>query len=1517
MSLDLDWAAIRPLNGSKRDSFEELCTQLARTACPAESRFYRKGRPDSGVEAYAVHPDATESAWQTKYFHSIGDSQWTQLDESVKAALNGHPRLTRFIVCVPLDLPDGRSGRAKSARERWNARVTMWSQWATRKRMTVEFVWQGSHELIAELAKPEHDGLAQFFFGTRYLDDAWLRDRLAEAHRAAGPRYTPELNIKLSIADEFQALGRTREFFDRVQSTARQIREQIRSHAFSVTKTPTSVMESLIAAAHSACNRALEEFASLSDDPTLVAPLDSLRASLRGAVRSIDVVLSELRREREVAKAAQTATIRNPVPSQEDDGAAYTLRALRSALEDAFSLVDQFHDIVDSSLVILTGEAGSGKTHLLCDLAKQRLDADLPTVVLMGQRFLDNSDPWTQALQQLDLHGWTAKELVNALEVVARQAGRKLLFVIDALNEGVGMRLWPAHLSSFLERINGSRWISTVISVRSSYVDDVLPEAVASSAIFLEHHGFEDLEFDATRAFFEHYGIDLPSTPLLAPEFRNPLYLKTLCQGLREAGECRLPRGFHGVVSAFTLYLRGVNAKAARDLDFNARSDLITKALNSLARHMVGARQTWVSYSEAESIVNALLPGRDYSRSLMAKLISEGLLIEERPWSETEDKLDTVVQIAYERLSDYLCVDVLLEDYLQAADPALAFQPGGPLDFEALRTTWSRPGIHEALHILIAERTGRELIELLPQLVRHYYTPAAFLNSIVWRNPKAVTTQAVQFLLQLKQSRSGDVIDTLITLATIPEHPLNASFTDDLLRQAGMADRDAWWTIGLHGLWEQQSAVDRLIRWANCLWSHSNPADESAELAATIVVWLLTSSNRYLRDHATKALVRILTWRPSLIGKLIEQFADLDDAYVAERVLAAAYGASMRTSDAAGVEAIANVTHAMVFATGHPRPHLLFRDYARGIIKRAEYLRATPNRSSWQDIDPPYVSDWPTIPEQNDIDAIAPEWSDDKAKAFSWGHNRIRSSVMDDDFGRYVIGTNSWSTNWLSLRLKEPQWMSRERRVELAISSLTEEERRCWKIFEDAAQRVSIQGSYARMKHFLKPQDGNERESTPAAEQLLNTIRDRLLQILGADRREPFAALMDEIRGDSRWEQPPKFDLKLVQRYVIGRVFELGWTAERFDQFDRELRSSGRDAAKAERIGKKYQWIAYHEMLAFMADHYQYAAGPGSKERGVAYQGSWQDKFRDIDPSNVIQPLANSDGEEMESSVFWGAVEMTDWKAGGTAESWAKVTGDVPLPDALLFCRDEPSQSEWVDLHLDIKWTMPRPAYEDSFRDGRREIWMHVDGALVKRSDAGKLKERSLARQIEQHGVRDGSLHNIFLGEIGWSEASTYFLDPYYGHMGWAGDISGEGVDAISASLGYSRERGSFDCSFTSESINFRAPTERMLALLGAEWSGVSATYVSQLGSVVAFDPSVNVQGPTAFLVRKENLLDLLQAEDLVVCWVIHGEKIDADGAPDYRVKARGSFHGIFFWDGIEVVGKYSFDKLESAASDD
>jgi hypothetical protein len=252
----------------------------------------------------------------------------------------------------------------------------------------------------------------------------------------------------------------------------------------------------------------------------------------------------------------------------------------------------------------------------------------------------------------------------------------------------------------------------------------------------------------------------------------------------------------------------------------------------------------------------------------------------------------------------------------------------------------------------------------------------------------------------------------------------------------------------------------------------------------------------------------------------------------------------------------------------------------------------------------------------------------------------------------------------------------------------------------------------------------------------------------------------------------------------------------------------------------------------------------------------------------------------------------------------------------LLFSRDDLSQSEWVNLHTELKWTMPRPAYEDAFKDGRREVWMHVDGALVRRADINNLERKETARKILDRGVHGSDLHEIFLGEIGWAEASKFFDDPYYSHLGWAGNANSDEIVAIAVSQGYGRERGGLDCSVTSETISLRVPTEKMLELLEAEWSGVSATYVNKAGAVVAFDPAANVSAPSAFLVRRENLQALLQAHGLAVCWAIHGEKVDAEGAPDYHVNARRPFHGLFIWDGAKMIGCYSFGETESSDAD-
>ncbi|MGH3973638.1 MAG: hypothetical protein ACRDS9_09955, partial [Pseudonocardiaceae bacterium] len=75
------------------------------------------------------------------------------------------------------------------------------------------------------------------------------------------------------------------------------------------------------------------------------------------------------------------------------------------------------------------------------------------------------------------------------------------------------------------------------------------------------------------------------------------------------------------------------------------------------------------------------------------------------------------------------------------------------------------------------------------------------------------------------------------------------------------------------------------------------------------------------------------------------------------------------------------------------------------------------------------------------------------------------------------------------------------------------------------------------------------------------------------------------------------------------------WTPKQFGEEDRYLGRGGhgREAHKAERWGKKYQWMAYHELLARVADNFHTARRYSDLR---SYEGLYQlIGDREIDPS--------------------------------------------------------------------------------------------------------------------------------------------------------------------------------------------------------------------------------------------------------------------------------------------------------------
>ena len=1464
--MNLDWKSIRTLNGSQSEGFEELCAQLARAETPPDGRFVRKGTPDAGLECYCVLEDGKEWGWQAKYFTaSPTNAQWRQLDKSVESALDKHTALVRYYVCIPIDRPEARIVGQQSTMQRWETHVAKWECWAQQRCMNVEFVWWGSSELLDRLSQPEHVGRVYFWFDTRHFDDSWFGDRLEQAIAAASARFTPELHVDVPIGHKFELLGRTESALNQIKLLARDIRRALSYVRH--TSTPDESSSQIVDLAEvsrslrleqllQAGEDALSAFSALDFAPTDKAPLASAIEKVKAARNLAEKTTESLHKVIQDDSSKVDGGSQSPYLSSPIDRLRDSVISLGFRLDNAKFELCQAADFVDSNLMILEGMAGTGKTHLLCDVARLRTDSGAPTILLMGHRFTTSEEPWTQVFQQLELHDLTVERFVGALEAVAVARNCRALLIVDALNEGLGHAVWPNHLSAFLKSLERSAWIAVVLSVRSTYAE-IIPEEVRNNAVVVEHTGFTDDEYEAVARFSSHYGLELPSVPILQPEFSNPLFLKMICEGLHSRGEKRLPKGLHGVTEIFGFYLDSVNGRLAEALDYDPNQSLVQEALAKLAQELANNGSRYLPRQRAQDIVDQLLPNRDFSRSLYRGLVIEGILLEDIDWRATNGR-EKVTSITYERFADHTIASNLLETHLDASHPEAAFAIGGGLAFLGEEGVYTRDGLIEALCIQAPELIGRELFRLAPRLLERSNLGPAFRQSIIWRKLDAFSDDTWEVLHECAryEGDTPETLDVLLTVATVENHPFNAEMLDTVLRRWSMPDRDSWWSTYLHHAYQSSGAVNRLVDWASGVSSHANLEERTVDSAGITLTWMLTTSNRFLRDRATKALVSLLTNRLDAAAHLIERFYDVDDPYVIERLYAVAYGVAMRSHDATAVGNLASIVYERVFASGNPAAHILLRDYARGVIERAIHLGSTLQVD--QDlIRPPYKSEWPEIPDEKAIETLMPDLSEvsDDNRELELARHRIKSSVMHDDFARYVIGTNSGRTNWLSLRLEEVPWLSHEERIRAWKSKLSGQELKAWEEYED--------------RHNEAPTEGDRRELEQAAERTDEEWKNRLFSALTKDHR---AELESIFRTSS--EGRPSFDLSQIQRYVLWRVFDLGWTIERFGYFDSQfVQDYQRDAAKPERIGKKYQWIAYHEILAHIADHYQYRGRYGEDDSDRAYEGPWQEYLRDIDPSCTIERTPGDPPWGSHNPSWWASYDCADWGEELGHEAWMKREGDFPAVEELVSVIWPDNGTRWINAKAFLLWRQSHPADLEPDMVDRRQMWLRITAFYLRAECAEDFMQWASCADTwgtwlhEPSGVQD-----FHLGEYGWSQAFRHIFKPFYGYSDWEEPGDGCPTSVRPASFQYTAEAGTFDCSI-EESFSLRLPHHDFVAELELKWSATGTDFCDSHGRRVAFDPTVHEDGPSGLLLREDYVRTYLSQNNLAFAWIVQGEK--------------------------------------------
>ena len=1390
----MDWRAIRPLNGGRDKGFEELCAQLARWEVGNRARFIRKGNPDAGVECYAICENGSEWAWQAKYFLTLGDSHWTQLDRSVRKALQKHPLLARYIVCLPMDLPDARVPGQQSALAKWDARVEKWKEWASERRMTVEFAYWGSSDLLERLTKPEHVGRVQFWFDATGFDKDWFARRLEEARDTAGARYTPEVHVDLPIAGRFEAFGRTSRFFERTVASIRRLEADWSS---TCSYRPSRLGEdrdaeveagikmvsedAVVCACKVSIGKCIEKIvtagSSMEVQPGGTLPFQDVANKIEAVKAVVDGVVQHL-----LARQAE-----HRVLSQY----RYQFERFSEKLGKTRGELVEAQRWGGARVMIVSGQAGTGKTHLLCDVAHHRLGEGWPTVLLLGQCFTSDGVPWGQAAELLDVSDRSAAEFVGALECAAQAAGVRALVLIDALNEGKGLSVWPTHLPAFLAHFARSDWIGVVLSIRSSY-DQLIPVSVRENAVVATHRGFGERSYDAMRTYFKHHGLELPSTPMIAPEFDNPLFLKTLCAGLEGQGATRLRQGINGITAIFEIYISSINRRIAEKLALPEWNRVAEKSLRALVRAFPSVSERWMAVDAAEEIVNGFLPGRRYEESLYRILVVEGVLVQDVSRRDRTGRGPEIVFIAYERLADHLLTEVLLDAHFDSSDAAAAFEPGGRL-CKIVEGGYETRGILEALCIQLPERTGSEMVDVVPKLAQGEGFEGAFTQSLVWRDVGSISARTCELVKERLEPEAPDrstILHALLTLATRAEHPLNARFLDARLRQDEMAARDAWWSVYLNNATSGGGPARRLLDWTLAASPTMQLHDDLVDLCAVTLAWMLAAPNLAVRHQATRGLVNLLTGRLEAATRLVDEFAFVDDPYVTERVHSVAYGLATRSHDPVEVKALAECVYAKVFATGTPPPNILLRDYARGVVERAIYLKSQVDVDVTR-IRPPYKSEPPRFPTEEEVEGLLPnpDHNPHKREGEEWARNHIGDSVFSGRLRECTRKTWGSSGEWLSLRLDEPSW---------------------WE------SGVAVTGS----------ESGPHRSA---------------------------------------------FDGSQIERYVLWRVFNLGWTLERFGAFDRIWDIDQVGWSGKESMGRKYQKIAYREILALIADNYQYREYHEDVEREHHYVGPWQNGLRDIDPTFVGTLPVGSPMSYMwrDTRVWWTGGRYDNWVNFDKLGDWVMQHADLPRVEDLLMMTRPGEKTAWLNGNCHYSLHQDAPVGRSPYDVESGEIAWSITGYLTRAKDAEAFVERAKAEEGVDAGIGDVALvNNVFVGEHGWAPAAQYMkalpsrmfnesLHSKYGPVC---------IEAVATKYPFRSDRG--DERESMDELR-QLPVQQIVQSGGLRWRGQAADFLDRAGNVAVFDPSAHSSGPSALLLRQDFLEELMFRHEMGMVWTV------------------------------------------------
>lgn len=667
------------------------------------------------------------------------------------------------------------------------------------------------------------------------------------------------------------------------------------------------------------------------------------------------------------------------------------------------SEVTQLGESLGARTLYVLAAAGEGKSEMCVKVTLP--EGTFPGGVLLLGKDLHAGQTLDNLASRFKVNGKsveTFERLVEAVDAAGHRAGRRLPIVIDGLNESEDPRNWKDLLSRADELLKSFPYVLLVVTLRNEFAEDCLPDEMggAPTSDRFELNGFRDDPQAAIDKYFAFYKIDKTDADLPLELLQHPLTLHIYCE-VANAGRHHtvgveaLP---NSLVALFEEHFKRIAVRVA-DLSPSSRrlyQNEVHEAMRKIAASLWDNNARSMPFEAARATVDG---GSGWDASIIRALESEGVLIR-TAFEEGQQG----IAFSYDLMAGHMLAKYILNrgdvtQWFQSAENQKKLDAGKPGShtfasdtFYALVGLYPGKGRQRQLWQELKDR-----LSLSALLLTAHSDPAQIGRETVERFAEAMLDSASNFA-KLAFSR-------LRATRAAQAHPYDANFLHTVLSAMTNTQRDLAWSEWLR---TKATEIESDLKFLTERWE--NETLGPAEIRrARWVMWTLTSTVRYMRDLATRALYAFALKQPAQYFELALESLNCGDTYVPERMFAAGYGAALSawadSSVAAMRQALLSTAKAivrMVFAPDavSPTRHALLRQYCLGIIGLAR--RVEPDCVPTADaayLCPPFAhmpSPFAALPA---IPASDIEKADDAAISMDFGNYT---------FGRLVPGRSNY-----------------------------------------------------------------------------------------------------------------------------------------------------------------------------------------------------------------------------------------------------------------------------------------------------------------------------------------------------------------------------------------------------------------------------------------------------------------------------------------------------------------------------